>query len=105
MFYDLGLQGDEAEAFLQRDRVAMAVRLGHDCVATAHQAADRLSEKDKYATELPIFRPATLQHHMQRWMRTCWNVHLAGVPSNTLMQQLWLLQPLAFQRGSEPISH
>lgn len=47
MFYDLNLAGDTGHAFLQRERVAMAVRLGFDCVATNHQASDRLSESDR----------------------------------------------------------
>ncbi|KAK9840602.1 hypothetical protein WJX81_003932 [Elliptochloris bilobata] len=47
MFYDLNLSGDESDAFLQRERLAMAVRLGYDCLATNHQAADRLAESDR----------------------------------------------------------
>ena len=47
MFYDLCLQGGDVDAFLQRDRVAMAVRLGYDCVATSHTVIDRLIDKDR----------------------------------------------------------
>ena len=47
MFYDLNLSGDTGNAFLQRERIAMAVRLGYDCLATNHQASDRLSESDR----------------------------------------------------------
>ena len=47
MFYDLNLAGDTGDAFLQRERVAMAVRLGFDCLATNHQATDRLTEQDR----------------------------------------------------------
>ena len=47
MFYDLCLQGDDIDSFLQRDRVAMAVRLGIDCVATAHIVNERLIDKDR----------------------------------------------------------
>lgn len=47
MFYDLCLQGDEVDAFLLRDRVAMAVRLGFDCVATSHAVNDRLVDRDR----------------------------------------------------------
>lgn len=66
MYYDLGLQGDESEAFLQRDRLATAVRLGYDCVAIAHQAADRLSDKDRYNT-------AESPYVLRAWM------HCAGL--------------------------
>jgi hypothetical protein len=48
MFYDLGLLGDDAEAFVHRERVATAIRLGYDAVATAHQATERLTDKDRY---------------------------------------------------------
>ena len=47
MFYDLNLAGDTGDAFLQRERVTMAVRLGFDCLATNHQASDRLTEQDR----------------------------------------------------------
>ena len=47
MFCDLNLAGDTGDAFLQRKRVAMAVRLGFDCLATNHQATDRLTEQDR----------------------------------------------------------
>ncbi|KAK9918607.1 hypothetical protein WJX75_005327 [Coccomyxa subellipsoidea] len=53
MFYDLCLQGDDVDAFLQRDRVAMAVRLGFDCVATSHAVNDRLVDRDR-CTQQPI---------------------------------------------------
>lgn len=57
MFYDLGLPGDDAEAFVHRERVATALRLGYDAVATAHQATDRLTDKDR------CFHCLTMQHH------------------------------------------
>lgn len=47
MFYDLGLQGDDAEPFVHRERLAMASRLGYDCVATNHTATERLTDKDR----------------------------------------------------------
>jgi hypothetical protein len=49
MYYDLNLAGDKQDALVHRERAAMAVRLGYDCLATSHQAADRLTERDRCA--------------------------------------------------------
>ena len=38
MFYDLALGEDKDDAFSARDRMAMAVRLGYDCVAVVHRS-------------------------------------------------------------------
>lgn len=54
MFYDLCLHADDLDAFLQRDRAAMAVRLGYDCVATSHTAANRLVDKDRFSRLLNL---------------------------------------------------
>ena len=62
MFYDLCLQGDEPDAFLQRDRAAMAVRLGYDCVATSHTAADRLVDKDRCSHLLNLYCSIKMGH-------------------------------------------
>jgi hypothetical protein len=59
-FYDLGLQGDDADAFVHRERLAMAVRLGYDCVATSHQASERLTDKDRQG--LPLPRPLYISY-------------------------------------------
>lgn len=47
MYYDLNLSGDKDDVFLQRERAAMAVRLGYDCMAVAHQTTDRLTDRDR----------------------------------------------------------
>ncbi|KAK9807879.1 hypothetical protein WJX72_011994 [[Myrmecia] bisecta] len=44
-------QGASSDVYLQRERMAMAVRLGYDCVAVAHQAKDRLTEQDRCSIE------------------------------------------------------
>ena len=47
MYYDLNLSGDKDDVFLRRERAAMAVRLGYDCMAVAHQTTDRLADRDR----------------------------------------------------------
>lgn len=59
-FHDLGLQGDDADAFVHRERLAMAIRLGYDCVATSHQATERLTDKDRQGSYLACFSGACL---------------------------------------------
>ncbi len=51
MFCDLNLPRIDGDPHLARERVAMAVQLGWSGVATTHAAADRLTEKDRQATE------------------------------------------------------
>jgi hypothetical protein len=71
MYYDLNLAGDKQDALVQRERAAMAVRLGYDCLATSHQAADRLTERDRRAMPpraQPFWSPTLF--HRQR-LRLC----------------------------------
>ena len=47
MFYDLGL-AEGAGGLNQRNRAAMALSLGIDCVATVTSATDRLTDTQRY---------------------------------------------------------
>jgi hypothetical protein len=49
MFYDLNLPGAHVERVTSRERLAMSVRLGYDCVAVSHLANGLLTDKDKCA--------------------------------------------------------
>ncbi len=48
LFCDLNLTHNDGDPHLARERVALAVQLGWGTVATAHAAADTLSDRDRH---------------------------------------------------------